>query len=177
MGHYRAMEKSLPPLRMTVLSALLELKDSVLADPNYFDSKEVLDAYGGQTLDTLKKILAPQVVTVTVEKEASGDKAGRGRPTKEVTLSEEDQKKVEDHLRKLMTDLDSMGTGEGLETSQRVAITRLQANVLEQVIKLQERHTNVKRMSQFMENIIGILDDIVDEKGREIFMKRIDGFR
>lgn len=164
-----------PPLRLQVLSGLMELKDRVLADPTFLDSPDI--PYDGETLATLKKILAPQVVTKIVKSEGAAPKGERGRPSKEVKLSAEDQEKVRRELDKLLDNLNSMNEGEGMETSERIQITRLKANLIEQLVKLQERAFNVKKSSQFMEITIGILDDLVSEKDRETFLRRIEPYR
>lgn len=166
---------SYPPLRLPVLNALVELKEQVTADPSFFDNNQL--PYDGDTLGALKKILAPQVVTQVIEKTAPAPKAERGRPTKDVVLSEEDQEKVRTTLQKLLQDVETMDAGVGLETSERIQITKLKANLIEQLTKLQERQFNVKRTSEFMQTVVGILDDLVDEKGRESFLKRIEPYR
>lgn len=160
---------------MQVLTGLLELKERVLADPDFFENATDLP-YDGQTLSSLKKILAPQIVTKTIEKEVAA-KESRGRPTKDITLSQEDQEKVRTELQKLLDNLNTMADGPGLETSERIQITRLKTNLIEQLLKLQERAFNVKKMSQFQEVVVGILDDLMSESDREQFLKRIDPYR
>lgn len=164
-----------PPLRLQVLTALAELKDRVLADPDLFEKDSDIP-YDGETLTILKKLMAPQVVTKVVEKEVKV-KGERGRPTKDIVLSAENQEMVSRELKALMEALNSMGTGEGLETNERIQITKTKANIVEQVLKMQEREVNVKRMSDFMEVVVGILDDLIDERGRETFLKRIEPYR
>lgn len=177
MWHTLRMAKSYPPLRMQVLSALLELKDGVIADPEFLDSPDI--PYDGEILTTLKKILAPTVRTVTIDKTPpKAESAGRGRPSKDVVLGEEDQAKIRDQLQKLMDQLDQMGDGEkDMPTNEKLQVIRLKTNLTEQLLKQQERAFNVKRMSQFKEVIIGILDDLVSEKDREVFTKRLEPYR
>lgn len=176
MWHTLRMAKSYPPLRMQVLSALLELKDGVIADPEFLDSPDI--PYDGEILTTLKKILAPTVRTVTIDNTPKAPAAGRGRPTKDVVLGEEDQAKIRDHLEKLIKELDDMGEGDvSMPTNEKLQVIRLKTNLSEQLLKQQERAFNVKRMSQFKEVVVGILDDLVSEKDREVFLKRLEPYR
>lgn len=162
-----------PPLRLSILNPLAELKDKLLADPDFLDNTEI--PYDGETLAVLKRIMAPQVVTTVVEKEVV--KKDRGRPTKDIVLSDENQELVRTELAALLVDLNSMGSGAGLETNERIQITKTKGSLLEQILKMQERSVNVKRMSEFMEVVVNILEDLVDEKGREVFLDRISPYR
>jgi len=164
-----------PPLRVAVLQALVELKDRVMADPDFLDGPDV--PYDGEALTVLKKILQPQVVTKVVEKTVAAPKNERGRPGKDVVLSEEDQQKVRDQLQKLIDDVNAMEVSKTIDTKDQIAIARLKSNLIEQLLKLQERAFNVKRMSLFQEVVINILDDLVDEKGRETFLAKIEPYR
>ncbi len=164
-----------PPLRMQVLLSLVELKEKILADPEFLEKGEV--PYDGDTLKTLKTLLAPQVVTNVVEKTVKV--RDRGRPAKDA-LSAENQDKVSQQLMKLLEDLEAMGESEAdqqLPTNERVQITKTKASIVKQVLAMQESATNVKKVSEFMETVVGILDDLVSEKDREVFLNRMEQFR
>lgn len=167
---------NLPPLRMPVLLGLAELKDQVTADPDFLDSDKV--TYDGDTLALLKKILAPTVITQTIEKEVI--KRERGRPSKDMVLSQEDQQLVRDEFRKLLDELNKMGgdtATEALDVREKLAIIKTKSTLTENVLKMQERALNIKKQSEFMETVMGILEELVDEKGREQFLKRLEPFR
>lgn len=164
--------KTYPPLRLAVLTGLVGIKDDL----------ESLDApdcpYDGETVALLKKLLAPTVKEVTVEKEVFVEaKQGRGRPSKDIKLSEEDQQKLTQEIRSLMEALNTMGTGEGLETRERIQITKTKASLLDQLLKMRERNTTAQRLEEFIEITIGIVDDLVPEKDREIFLRRLEPYR
>src|SRR6476469_7610586 len=126
--------KSFPPLRLAVLTGLSALKDDLPA----LDSPEC--PYDTETVALLKKLLAPEIKTVTVEKEVQVEmKAGRGRPSKDIKLSEEDQETLTKEIRDLIKALSDMGTGEGLETGERIQISKTKASLLDQLLKMRER--------------------------------------
>lgn len=165
---------SYPPLRLAVLSGLKSIKNNLEADPNYLEAADC--PYDPETKDILKSLLATKVVEKIIEKEVES-KRGRGRPTKDVALSAEDQELVVAEIKKLIAGLDAMGTGEGLETNQRIQITKVKRDLVAELLKMQERMFNVKRMSEFMETTIRILDSVVTEEGRETMMKMLEQYR
>lgn len=169
--HIRVMN-SYPPLRLAVLTGLLTIKENL----GILDSSE--SPYDKETTDVLKKLLAPEVKEVVTIKEVQVEaKTGRGRPSKDVRLSEEDQEKLTNEIRELITALNDMGSGEGLPTNERIQITKTKANLVDQLLKMRERNTTAQRMEAFMETTIEILDSVVDEAGREIFLKKLEPYR
>jgi hypothetical protein len=161
-----------PQLRLAVLTGLNTLKDNLAM----LDAPEC--PYDKEVVDLLKKLLAPEIKEVVVEKEVQVEaKVGRGRPSKDIKLSEEDQQKLTTEIRDLMTALNEMGTGEGLETRDRLAITKTKANLVDQLLKMRERNTTAQRMEEFMEVVIGIVADVGSEKDREIFLRKLEPYR
>jgi len=160
-----------PPLRLAVLTGLVGLK-------NNLDSlNEDSCPYDEETKQALLDLLAPKVIEKIVEKEVPQAGAGRGRPSKDVKLGEEDQKMVLDEVKATIEALNAMGSGEGLPTNERIQIAKTKSGLLDQLLKMMERHTTVQRMESFKEEVIKILDDLVTEADRETFMKRLEPFR
>lgn len=163
---------SYPPLRLAVLTGLLSIKENL----------ELLDAedspYDAETTEVLRKLLAPSIKEVIVEKEVPVEgKVGRGRPSKDVKLSAEDQAALTKEIHDLVGALNSMGTGEGLETRERIQITKTKAGLLDQLLKMRERNTTAARVEEFMEVTIKILEDFATEENREVFLKRLEPYR
>ena len=162
-----------PPLRAAVLTALVGLKD-------HLDSLDDASCpYDPETKAMLRDILAPKIVEKVVEKEVQVEaKRGQGRPSKDIHLSEEDQELVLAEIKTTMTDLRNMGTGDQqLDTATRIQIAKTKTGLLDTLLKMMERHTTVQKMESFKEQVIAILDDLVDEKGRETFLKRVEPLR
>lgn len=168
--HIARMTTSYPPLRLAVLTGLKGIKEDL----------GILDApdcpYDKETVATLKELLAPTIETVTVEKEVQVG-PGRGRPSKDPKLSDEDQEKLTKSITELIDALDNMGTGEGLMTNERIQITKTKANLLDQLLKMRERNVAAARTEQFMETVITILDELVNEADREIFLRKLEPYR
>jgi aminoglycoside phosphotransferase len=158
-----------PPLRVAVLSALRELKE----DLSHLDRNSC--PYDEETKKLIKALLEPKVVEKIVEKQITGPGAV-GRPSKDIKLSEEDQQKVLDEILTNLKDLRDLKLDE-MDTNAKIQVIKSRSTLTEQMLKMQERHTSVVKTEQFKETVIRILDEIVDEKGREQFMKRLEEFR
>jgi len=165
-----------PPLRTGVLHGLLTLKERYDAEPTILDSSP----YENEAREMLRLILKAKVVEKIKEVEVVREvKAGRGRPTKDVLLTEEDQETVRTNIAELIDQLNRLGTGENeqLETNERIQIIKTKASLNEQLLKMQERVFNVKRMSDFQSTVISLLDDLVSEQDRNVFLKRLSAYR
>lgn len=164
---------SFPPLRLAVLTGLSALKDNLasLDDPAC--------PYDDETKRHIKALLEPKVVESVVEKEVFvGTAAGRGRPSKDIRLSEEDQQMVLDEIKATLSELRSLGTGEGqLDTAAKIQIAKTKADQLERLLKMMERFNTVQKNQAFQEEVIRILDDLVSEKDRDTFLRRLEPFR
>jgi predicted ArsR family transcriptional regulator len=164
--------KTFPPLRLAVLTGLVALKD----DLESLDTPEC--PYDPETIELLKKLLAPEVKTVTIEKEVFVEaKAGRGRPSKDVRLSEKDQEKLNEEIRTMIDALNDMGTGEGLETNERIQITKTKAKLVNDLLQMRERNVTAQKMEEFINVVIGIVEDLVPDADRETFLKRLEPYR
>lgn len=157
---------------MAVLSAMIDLKGNL----------ETLDSpdcpYDNETKETLRALLAPIEVETIVEKEVYVQgRNPQGRPSKNVELSDEDKTKLTTQIQDLIKALDEMGTGVGLETGERIQITKTKAALLKDLLSMRERNTASQKVEEFMESVIGILNDFVSENDRATFLKRLEPFR
>lgn len=164
-----------PTLRLAALNQLAEVKNQLAADPAWLDHDEC--PYDPEVKELLKELVTAKTVEVAVEKVVSTGPGQRGRPSKDVRLSEEDQQAVLDGIKKTMTELDEMANKEGLETSERIQIAKTRTSLLDQLLKMQERHYSVTKQAAFVENVIGILGDLVGEKEREVMLARLEQYR
>lgn len=166
-----------PPLRAGVLASLADLKERVDLDPDFLDASP----YDNEAKRVLAKLFEPKIIEkeVKIEVPAAAGPAKRGRPTKDVALSEEDMDKVRGNIADLLKQLNEMGTGEDekLETSERIQIVKVKAALNEQLLKMQERHFNVKRMSDFQTVVIGIVESLVPDVDKHRFLELIEPYR
>jgi hypothetical protein len=64
----------------------------------------------------------------------------------------------------------------GLMPADKIQILKTRAALVEKMITLEERSTNIKKVSMFMSVVMGILDDAFTDEQRQIFMKRLAPF-
>ena len=164
-----------PPLRAALLQSLITIKEQYDADPDFLSSSP----YDNEAKAVLAKLFTPKVVETVKEIEVVKEvKAGRGRPSKDVGLNAEDQDSVISEIRDLIKQLNELDAGDKqLDTGERVKIINTKSNLIERLLKMQERVFNAKRMGDFMVSVMGLLDDLVSEKDRHVFLKRLEPFR
>lgn len=164
-----------PTLRIGVLQSLMELKGRIEQDSNFLKLESC--PYDNETVGVLDHIFAPIERIVEIEKLIEVGSLRRPRP-KDMKLSEEDQSQVETTARDLLSQLNSLGEGEkGLDTQTKIQIIKTKATLIEQLLKLRERWFNVKRTAEFQEVVIAILDDLIADRDRDEFLRRIDPYR
>jgi predicted ArsR family transcriptional regulator len=164
-----------PPLRLAALNQLADLKQQMLVHSDYLQSPDC--PYDNETKDLLHNLLDRETVEVIVEKQVGGgEKAGRGRPSKDIRLTEEDQQLVLDGIKKTIVELDEM-ISKAEDTGERIQIAKTRTTLLDQLLKMQERHTAIAKMGQFVEDVVNILNDLGDEKDRETMLSRLEQYR
>lgn len=165
-----------PPLRLASLNALADLKNQMRANPEFLSDPDC--PYDNETKELLGELLTRETVEVIVEKEIRVEAAaGRGRPSKDIKLSAEDMDTVKQGILTTLGELDEMAGAQGLETSEKIQIAKTRTALMDQLLKMQERHSSIQKMGQFVEDIIRILDDISDEAQREQMLKRLESYR
>lgn len=160
-----------PPLRLAVLNGLAELKQHYAENPELFRVETC--PYDSETVDLLVGLFEVKTVERVIEKVVT--KRDRGRP-KKGGVSDEDIAELEKEVKEQLANLKTMEAAEGLETNEKIQITKTKATLIEKLLEMRERTVNVKRMSEFQTIVIGILDDLVGESEREIFLDRISDY-
>lgn len=163
-----------PTLRLAALNQLAEVKNQMAADANFLDKEEC--PYDPETKELLTKLLKAETVEVAVEKIVRESGPGRGRPSKDIKLSEEDQQAILDGIKKTMAELDDMSKND-LETNERIQIAKTRTQLMDQLLKMQERHYSITRTQEFIETIVGIATDLIGEADREVLMSRLEKYR
>lgn len=163
-----------PTLRLAVVQGMLDLKRQYDAEPTFFKASEC--PYDAETVEMLEGIFASRIVevekivTVTVEAEASKE-ARRER------LNGEEQDLVDKTVGDMLKELNRLGEGElGLDTQTRVQIIKAKATLIDQMLKMHERVMNVKRVANFQTVVISILDDLVTDADRDVFLQRLEPY-
>lgn len=170
-----------PTLRLGVLQAMSDLKALVDADPEYLRKPEC--PYDLSTIELLERLFKP--IEIEVIKEVLVDKPVRGkvgRPSNKKELNDDDAQEVEDEAKEMLKELRALGkTNEGelkqLDTATKLSIIKTQTQVMEKLISIRERFYNVRKAAEFQQTVMSILDELVAEDARELFLERLEPFR
>jgi hypothetical protein len=173
------MKTYFPQLDPRALASLLTIKSQLDVNPDYLSDDNC--PYDDMTREDLTKILAPKVVEKVIEVEKIVEKRieiaaeGKGKrgPKSKVELSDEiaaELKDIREDLKQLKID------GRSLQPSDKIAILKTRSVLLEKLVMLAEKSTNIKRVNIFMSTVMTILDDLVEPDMRQEFMRRIEQF-
>lgn len=170
MAHY-------PTLRLGVLIALQELKAQYDVDQGYFDAKDC--PYDFETVEVLKKLFKQDLIKIVRSEPrgvGGGGARGVGAPRKQRDAASEST--LGDELEDLVAQMKELNLDtKGLDTGDKVAIIRAKTQLLDKIATIREKAFSMKRMSMFMNTIMQILEDVVDEAGREEVLKRLEPYR
>lgn len=169
------MKIEFPPLRLAALNALLSLKERYGADTGLFEGPDC--PYDEETVAVLKTILDVREVERIVEKQVVVTKRERGRPKKGGDLNDKDLAELDAEIKGLLESLRTMEVDSVPDTGERIQILKARASLIEAALKNRERVINAKSMSFFMQTVMSILDDLVEEEKRDEFLDRISPYR
>lgn len=164
-----------PTLRLGLLQTLRELKREFNTDDAIFTREDC--PYDLETIEILKEILQTTVRTVEVEKLIFAEaKAGpkTGVNDEDMGVVEAELRQCLDELRNLNKDAD--GVAKNDEDTQ-LKIIKAKASLIEQLVKLRERVMNVRRQTDFEGTVMGILEELVSEDDRAVFLRRLESYK
>jgi len=176
-----------PAITSGPLMALSTIKQQLDLDAGYLDRDDCM--YDEQTKEDIRKLLAPTIIEVPkieyvekiverkVEVAAEASKGGGQRGPKAKGNAAANADVIDKELMEVLADLRSLKlNSKTLLPKDKLDIMKVQATLLERFINSQEKNTNIKKMSLFMSTVMGILDDLMPEDTRQLFMKRLQPF-
>jgi hypothetical protein len=124
-------------------------------------------------------------VEIEVIKEVIVDKPQRGqvgRPTGKKELNDDDAEELEAEAREMLKELREMakdddGALKSLDTGTKLQILKTRTTLMEKLVSIRERWTSARKVAEFQQIVIGILDDLVAEEKRDEFLARLEPHR
>jgi hypothetical protein len=170
-----------PTLRLGVLQGIVDLKAACDAKPGFLRASDC--PYDNDTVSILEKLFKP--VEIEVIKEVIVEKPERGkvgRPTNKKELSEDDAAELENEAKEMLTELRQMakkddGALKDLDTQTKLTILKTRASLMEKLVSIRERFTSSRKVLEFQNTVVGILDDLIPEDMRDEFLKRLEPYR
>lgn len=175
-----------PNLNLGALASLMTLRQQMEVHPNYLTLPEC--PYEEDTVEQIERIMAPQIIEkeVIVEREVivekrievaakAADGGGKRGPKQkspgvDVDAVAQEIQDIRQELKQLKID------GKALQTADKIQIIKTRATLVEKLISMNEKVTNQRQMSLFMSTVMTILDDLVEEEGRQEFMRRLETY-
>lgn len=172
-----------PTLRLGVLQGIAALKAMCDSEPGYLRKPSC--PYDNDTIDLLEKLFQP--IEVVIEKEVIVEKPSRGqvgRPTsaKKAELGHDDAAELEAEAKEMLKELRTLGKTtdseiKQLDTATKLSIIKTQTQLMEKLVSIRERFTSARKVAEFQQTVIGILDDLVPEDKRDEFLARLEEHR
>jgi hypothetical protein len=172
---------SYPTLRLGVLQGIAELKAACDAEPGFLRKTDC--PYDNDTIELLERLFKP--VEVEVIKEVLVEKPSRGavgRPSGKKELTEDDAVELENEARDMLKELRQMAQNEDgelkqLDTATKLSILKTRTTLMEKLVTIRERFTSSRKVAEFQNVVVTILDDLVPEEKRDEMLKRLEPYR
>jgi hypothetical protein len=173
---------SYPTLRIAILQGLMSLKAALEQDQDYLKHPDC--PYDGDTVELLERLFTARIVEVIKEVQIAPPPEAKKRGPKSAKreLSDDEMAEVEQEARELLKELRDMGGVKelgvpNLDTATKLQIIKVRSQLLEKLVSIRERITGARKIAQFQATVIGILDDLVGDEGRDEFITRLEPFR
>lgn len=169
-----------PTLRLGVLQNIMELKARCDAEEGYL--RKPSSPYDLDTIKLLEKLFKPKEVEIVREVVVEKPEAKkRGRPSDKAELTEDDAAELEKEAKEMLTELRNMakqddGELKQLDTQTKLTIIKTRSSLMEKLVQIRERFTNARKVREFQQVVIGILDDLVEEDRRSEMLKRLEQY-
>ena len=175
-----------PTLSSGAIQAILTLRKAFEENPDFLDHEDCpYDDIMKTDIRTLcavkvveKIVQVPQIVEKIVEKEVRIKDAAAGGGKRGPKLRDVG-KDVEKELLDLIEDLKALkldSNDKDLKTSDRVAMIKVRAALIEKMTTLRQASSGIRRVGEFMSTVLSILDDMMSDDQRQQFMNRIETF-
>lgn len=164
------MTERYPSIGLNDLTNFIHIIEQAIEDPTYLDITQC--PYDKEIMERLRKLVdwTHPLAGKTTEEQ----KNPVGRPSKQVILPiDEVQKEVED-IRKDLNQLKLDSTG--LETADKIQIIKTRAALVEKIIAMKERIGSIKKQQNFISTVIGVMEDVMEQKQREEVIKKLEPY-
>lgn len=158
-----------PAINLEDTNQILEIIEATISDPSYLNPENC--PYDPKIVARIRGIID---ACVLVEVKGEDDKKKVGRPQKNQIQDMEEVEKELDDLRKELAQMKI--DQEQMATSDRIQIFKVRASIIERMIGMKERVISMKQQLRFIDTVIGIMNDHMDQETREKIIKELKPF-
>jgi hypothetical protein len=163
-----------PPLELSAVQALGQLKELSDADPKWLDNAP----YDAEIKALLQAVFTKQLETVVLKDNGAKDNQTVGRKRKDGGMSDAQAEVIEVEAGALLKELKDLKppTGKGFDHDTKIQIIKAKTALIEKVVNIQERAFNVRKVANFQKIVIDILADLVDGDKISEFQTRLGAY-
>lgn len=161
-----------PTLSLSELQKLKTVITNAGSNPKYLDGR--ICPYDRPTRELLKTLVPDPIIEATLG-QVGTDKAKPGRPKKQVELP---MSEVEKEFNDLRTEIQQLKTdAKGLEPHERIQVVKTRAALIEKIIAMKERITNINTTNKFIATVIQIMEDELPQENRLRVLEKLEPFK
>lgn len=156
-----ADKRQYPTISINELEKLKVIITNASDDPKYLDGR--ICPYDKPTRELLKSLIPDPIVTATLG--TAGEERGQvGRPKSGPVLP---MSELEKEFNELRTEIQQLKTdAQGLEPNEKIQIVKTRAALVEKILAMKERITNINRMNKFTALVIQTMEDELPQESR-----------
>lgn len=161
-----------PTVSLTELQKLKAIITSASSDPKYLDGR--ICPYDKPTRELLKSLIPDPIIEATLPK--GGEERGQvGRPKAQPALPISELEKEFNDLR---TEIQELKTdAAGLEPNEKIQVVKTRAALVERILVMKERITNLNLINRFMATVIQIMEDELPQESRLRVLAKLEEFK
>tara|TARA_Y100001970_G_scaffold249717_1_gene320601 strand:- start:11777 stop:12280 length:504 start_codon:yes stop_codon:yes gene_type:complete len=164
------MEKY-PAISLTELEKIKNVVEQAENDPKYLDGR--IAPYDRKTRELLKSFIPDPVAAATIEPGAQKGKVGR--PKKNGMISMTELEKEFDELRGYINDLKK--NVKGLEPHEQIQVVKTHAALIEKILSMKERISNINKVDKFMATVIEMMEAELPQESRLRVIEKLDEYK
>lgn len=166
------MAENYPTLSLTQIQKIKTVLDDATNDPKYLDGR--ICPYDRETRELLKSLIPNPVVSATLSDAGDRGRKKSGAPRKGPTIPTSDLEKEFQELREEIKTLKA--DAKGLEPNERIQIVKTRAALIEKILSMKERIVNIKKMEEFISQVIQLMEDELPQDLRLKFLNALEPF-
>ena len=165
-------KRQYPTISINELEKLKVILTNAGDDAKYLDGR--ICPYDKPTRELLKSLIPDPIVQATLG-EAGEDRAQVGRPRKQALLP---MSELEKEFNELRTEIQQLKTdAAGLEPNEKIQVVKTRAALIEKILAMKERITNINRMHKFTALVIQTMEDELPQESRLRVIAKFDEFK
>lgn len=158
-----------PTIKANDLPKLVQIIEQASADDKYLDPASC--PYDEATIKNIKRILSlcdgDRIASATVRPE----RGKVGRPSKSPAIPIDE---VESEIKGIQDELASLKIeGQTMETADRIQVIKTRAALIERVLVMKERVTDIRKFHSFVQTVIGIMEQHLSPKERDSILQEL----